>query len=184
MNPTQDLTHEHEIVKQALKILDQLCDRVETGEKPNTEHLTQIFEFLTVFVDTCHHGKEEELLFPAMEQIGGAQVKPMLTQMLSEHQTGRTFVKKMKQAFADYNAGQAKAISALIENARGYITLLNNHIIKEDTILYVVADQLLTPVQQKDVMEGFKKIEQERIGAGKHAEFHQFIHQLENIYLS
>jgi hypothetical protein len=31
----------------------------------------QLLEFFTVFVDKCHHGKEEELLFPAMEQAGG-----------------------------------------------------------------------------------------------------------------
>lgn len=71
MNPTQDLTHEHEIVKHALKILDKLCARVEAGEKPNTEHIAQILEFITEFVDKCHHAKEEELLFPAMEQAGG-----------------------------------------------------------------------------------------------------------------
>jgi hemerythrin-like domain-containing protein len=30
-------------------------------------------EFLTVFVDKCHHGKEEEFLFPALEAAGIAR---------------------------------------------------------------------------------------------------------------
>jgi hemerythrin-like domain-containing protein len=184
MTPTQDLKYEHEIVKHALKILGNLGDKVEAGDKPNTEHLTKILEFITEFVDKCHHGKEEDLLFPVMERARGAQVKPMISQMLLEHQQGRAFVKNMKQALADYQAGQTQAMARFIENARGYIGLLTSHIMKEDTILYGVADQSLTPKQQADLMEGFEKTELERTGPGKHAEYHQLIHQLAEIYRS
>lgn len=107
----------------------------------------------------------------------------MISQMLYEHETGRSFVRNLKQAFADYTAGQEQAVAALIENARGYIQLLDPHIVKEDTILYTVADQVLTQQQQKEMMEGFEKIEAERTGPGKHEEFHQLIHRLENIYV-
>ena len=40
---------------------------VQTGAP---EHLDQLFEFFGVFVDRCHHGKEEALLFPALEAVG------------------------------------------------------------------------------------------------------------------
>jgi hemerythrin-like domain-containing protein len=183
MTPTQDLKHEHDIVKHALQIMDKLCDRVETGEKPNVEHITKLLEFLREFVDKCHHAKEEELLFPTMEHAAGQQVKPMITQMLAEHETGRAHISGMKQAFADYKAGQPQAVSALIENARGYIMLLNSHIVKEDTILYEVADQILSPQQQQELAEGFETIEAERTGPGKHEEYHQLIHYLEQIYV-
>lgn len=183
MNPTQELTHEHAIVNQALKILAHLCDRVETGAPPNTAHIAQLLEFITEFVDRCHHAKEEELLFPAMEQAGGAQIKPMVAQMLAEHDTGRSFGRKLKQAFADYAAGQAHALPALVDNARRYIRILEPHIVKEDTILYVVAEQVLAQAQQTALTAGFAKIEAERAGPGKHEEFHQLIHQLAKVYV-
>jgi len=116
-----------------------------------------------------------------MQQAAGAQVKPMITQMLSEHENGRALIGGLKQAFAGYNAGQAHAAAALIEHACGYITLLNSHIVKEDTILYAAADQSLTQAQQAELGAGFEKIE-ERTGPGKHEEYHQLIHRLEQVY--
>lgn len=183
LTPIQELTHEHDIVKYALQILGKVCDRVETGDKPNSEHITKLFEFLTEFVDNCHHAKEEELLFPAMEQAAGARVKPMIAQMLAEHQTGRAQIAGMKQAFAQYQAGRTEALSDFVQNARGYINLLHSHIQKEDTILYVTADQVLSPQQQQDLSEGFETIETERTGPGKHEEYHQLIHQWQQIYV-
>jgi hemerythrin-like domain-containing protein len=29
-----------------------------------------MMEFLSVFADTCHHGKEEDFLFPGLEAAG------------------------------------------------------------------------------------------------------------------
>jgi hemerythrin-like domain-containing protein len=182
MQPTQDLQHEHEVVKHALHLIGKLSDRVEAGEPLNTEHFAQLLEFLSEFVDQCHHAKEEELLFPAMERAAGAQVEPMIAQMLREHEQGRAYLKGLKHAFAAYQSGQQQAVPALVENARGYLKLLQDHITKEDTILYLVANQNLTPAQQAELSEGFEKIETERTGPGKHEAYHQMIHQLEHIY--
>lgn len=182
MNPTRDLKHEHEIVKHALRIMGKICDRVESGEPPNGEHLAQLLEFLTEFVDKCHHAKEEELLFPAMERAAAAQAKPMIAQMLAEHQTGRAHIRSMKEAFAHYQAGRADALHEFIQPSRDYINLLNSHILKEDNMLYQVADQVLSPQQQQELEEGFEQVEVERTGPGKHEEYHQMIHHLERVY--
>jgi hemerythrin-like domain-containing protein len=32
-------------------------------------------DFLKEFADKCHHGKEEGILFPALEQAGGSQTQ-------------------------------------------------------------------------------------------------------------
>ena len=182
MNPMQDLKHEHEIVKHALQIMDKICSRIEGGEPPNGEHLAKLLEFLTEFVDKCHHAKEEELLFPAMEQAAAAQVKPMITQMLAEHQTGRAHINGMKEAFAHYQSGRADALREFIQPSRDYINLLNSHILKEDSILYNTADQVLSPQQQQELAAGFETVEVERTGPGKHEEYHQMIHHLEHVY--
>jgi len=63
MTPTEQLKEEHEAIKLMLRILDKVCDKLESGEEVNPEHLDQILEFIKVFADKCHHGKEEDLLF-------------------------------------------------------------------------------------------------------------------------
>ena len=96
MKPIQDLIMEHEAVNLTLKILDKICSNIEqTGRISNPEHLDQRIEFFIVFVDKCHHGKEEELLFPALEAIGVQRDGGPIGVMLSEHQQGREYVPKM-----------------------------------------------------------------------------------------
>ncbi len=182
MNPTQELVHEHEIVTHALTILEQISAKLDAGDALNVEHLSRLFEFLTEFVDKCHHGKEEDVLFPMMVQTGAPPAKPMTAQMLSEHQTGRAFIANMKQAFAQYQTGASEAGRDISKNAKGYIELLRAHITKEDTILYPFAETLLTAAQQAELIAGFERIEIERTGPGKHEEYHQMIHDLESVY--
>jgi hemerythrin-like domain-containing protein len=70
MNPIKDLRNEHQAVKLTLKILYKINQNIEcSGKMTDTDHVDQLMDFFSVFVDTCHHGKEEDLLFPAMEKI-------------------------------------------------------------------------------------------------------------------
>jgi hypothetical protein len=47
-----------------------------------------------------------------------------------------------------------------------------------------MGDAKLSQEKNKELLAGFDKIENERVGAGKHEQFHAMIDQLRNIYLS
>jgi hemerythrin-like domain-containing protein len=184
MKPIQDLIAEHEAVKLTLKILDKICSNIEqTGKISNPEHLNQLIEFFSVFVDQCHHGKEEELLFPALEAIGVPREKGPIGVMLAEHQKGRKYIQKMKEAISHYNEGDRDAAAKLVENARGYIALLRQHIDKENNVLFPMGDNRLSEKKKEELWEGFETIETQKIGAGKHEAFHKMIEYLESVYL-
>ena len=71
MNPIDELKQEHEGIKLSLEILSRIAQNMQRNVEPGAaEDMGRLIEFFTVFVDTCHHGKEEELLFPALEDIG------------------------------------------------------------------------------------------------------------------
>ena len=71
MNPIEDLKTEHEAVKVTLRVLDSMInDADRTGQITNPAHMAQLIEFFRTFVDKCHHSKEEDLLFPALEEVG------------------------------------------------------------------------------------------------------------------
>ena len=84
-----------------LNILEQVCQELETVGSLNKEHFDGILEFLRVFVDKCHHGKEEDLLFPALI-AGGVPKEGPIAVMLHEHEMGRRYVKAMSEAYATY----------------------------------------------------------------------------------
>ena len=96
----------------------------------------------------------------------------------------RAYVRGMADAIPAYKAGDVTAGRKIAENARGYIRLLTQHIDKEDNILYPIADARLSDKQQACLLEGFDKVEEERVGHGKHEEFHKMLHTLSGVYLS
>ena len=182
MKPTEQLKEEHRAIKLMLRIAEKVCEKLESGEQVDPEHLERIVEFIRVFADKCHHGKEEDLLFTAMEEAGIPKKGGPIGVMLTEHDIGRGYVKGMSEAIAKYKAGDRKASSEIVRNARSYIALLNQHIDKEDNILYPMADMHLSEGKQEELLEEFEKVERERIGAGKHEEFHKLLDHLEAVY--
>ena len=67
MKAIEELKNEHRGIQLMLRILDQIGKKAENGHTVDQGHLSKILEFLTVFVDKCHHGKEEDFLFPALK---------------------------------------------------------------------------------------------------------------------
>lgn len=184
MLATEQLKKEHQAIKVMLEILEAICTRLEANQRVDPQHLEQILDFIRTFCDSCHHYKEENLLFPVLEAAGIPREDGPIGMMLMEHDQGREYVSNLNRAIADYKAGDPQAAEEIGENARGYVNLLNEHIDKEDNILYMMADMHLTEEQQRDLLGGFEKIEAEKIGPGKHEEFHQLLDTLKKIYLN
>ena len=183
MKATQQLKDEHEGVKVMLDIIERVSKQLEETGNLNKEHFEAILGFLKIFVDKCHHGKEEELLFPALEVAGVPKDGPIRV-MLQEHDLGRKYVRAMSDAFAGLIVGEKSASRNIAQNAEGYITLLRAHIEKENNVLFAMGDRLLSEKTQDELYDGFEKIEVERIGIGKHEEFHHLLEDLSGIYLN
>lgn len=142
-----------------LGVLDRICLRLERREPVPQEHRTSLLEFFQVFADRCHHAKEEEFLFPAYELAGVPRVHGPIGCMLAEHQQGRQEIARMKQPLEGMVAGQGETAAVFIAAARVYRVLLEAH--KE-----------------------FDRLEETRIGTGKHEAFHRLIETLEASYSS
>jgi len=177
------LKEEHGGVKVMLRIIGKICDRMESGETVPVPHLEKILDFPKVFVDICHHGKEEEHLFPALIAAGVPRDGGPIGQMLLEHEQGRAFVRGMGAAARACAAGATTAgIADFVSNARGYTQLLPAHIDKEDNVLYPIADARLTAETQAALSVAFERVEEERVGHGRHEAFHARMDRLSGEY--
>lgn len=183
VRPTAELMQEHEAIKLMLRILERACQRLDSGEKVDAVDLLGMVDFIRIFADKCHHRKEEGLLFPAMEKVGIPKEHGPIGIMLSEHDSGRNFVRGMAEGLEKYKSGDASAVQQITSNARGYIELLSQHIYKEDNVLYPMADVRLSENDQEMLHREFARVETEVIGEGKHEEFHRLLERLDKAYL-
>jgi hemerythrin-like domain-containing protein len=185
MQPIKDLKMEHDAVQVTLRILDKICQQFEIPVKKfDIQHMDQLLEFFRVFVDKCHHGKEEELLFPALETIGVSHKGGPIEVMLHEHQQGREYVRIMADAIDQFKKGDWTSADEFVKTAREYINLLNQHIYKENNVLFPLAEKHLSKEELARLSEGFELIETKKIGIGRHDEFHKMLDDLESTYLT
>ena len=127
-------------------------------------------EFLTIFVDRCHHGKEEAEIFPRLQQDHAALVE----RLEAEHATGRQLALAFTQAVQTYLPGEAAAGASLATASRAYVAFLRRHIDQETQELFPVVEQVLGSEDQQ-MVAAFERIEVERIGPGTHERLHGMI---------
>ncbi|MBC8500143.1 MAG: hemerythrin domain-containing protein [Nanoarchaeota archaeon] len=158
--PTRILSDEH---KNILKVIDSLlreCDALESGKDMDKRFFRKIVDFVRNYADRFHHAKEEDILFVELCKDNVQMPCNPTHQMLHEHDLGRSFVKNVEDGLKEDNKEK------VVENARGYAQLLQEHIYKEDNILYPMADEALNQEIQKSMLDKFRQVEQ-RFGQKK-----------------
>lgn len=183
MECTSDLRAEHGGVLVVLDVVSAMEDRMEAGLDVPAEDLERVLEFLRVFVDACHHGKEEGLLFPAIRAAGIADAADILERLEAEHVRGRELVQRIEAGLGRWGAGDASAERRLAEDLHAYALLLRDHIALEDDVLYPLAEKDLSSEENERLKRGYELIETDVVGQGRHEEFHAMIDRMRETYL-
>jgi len=140
-DPTRVLRDEHDRIIEVADVLRTLL--LEGPDRMDYDRIEKCIAFIRLFADACHHGKEEGLLFPALVDQGLPQDGGPIAVMLHEHRLGREFVADMARALDGARAGNANDETRLVNAGRGYVDLIHAHILKEDNILFHMADQMI-----------------------------------------
>ena len=171
MKPTEILSAEHRVIEQVLNCLEKMLAGAQKTGRLEKQPALDAVAFFRTFADQCHHGKEEAHLFPALEAHGFQREGGPTGVMRQEHEIGRQCVRGMAESIEQAAAGDRPALQRFIENGRGYLELLRQHIQKEDHCLFAMADQALDAANQEKLSAAFAKVEQEEMGADTHEKF-------------
>lgn len=128
-NMTQCCGH-HNCIEELRSDHEKILFELDKLEKDPAGYAKEFLKFTESFAEPHHH-KEEQVLFPALEQKGIPNEGGPIGMMLMEHEMKRGYVKELA--------------SGKIEAAMKIVSLLRDHIAKENDILYPMAEQVLTP---------------------------------------
>lgn len=168
---TQDLRKEHDAILHVLGIMDSMMSASQEQGAALLRHYSELLRFFRVFVDQCHHGKEENHLFKELVKAGVPNETGPVGVMLHEHSQGRRYIVQMNQSL------EAEDPNGFETAATEYRDLLRNHIEKENNVLFVMADRMLDEGQQDGLFKKFEQHEEDVIGHGVHEELHAMIHR-------
>jgi hemerythrin-like domain-containing protein len=175
---TKNLEDDHVHILKLTEVMKAITGQ----EKPEISDVSSIIDIIRNFADGLHHSKEENLLFPAMEEKGFSSQQGPVAVMLLEHEKGRSFVKGMIENLESFKLGDASAVKALYRNMTGYAELLDNHITKENNILFRMADMKFSGTEQENLLKKFEELDQSRSDGTSAEEYISRINNLALVY--
>lgn len=178
-----DLMKEHRLIERVLGALETFAG--EAGQKDDEavrRTAADFASFFQNFADRCHHGKEEDRLFAAMVAKGFPREFGPIAVMLAEHTEGREHVGALAAIGSGRGPLTQEESESLLHHAGAYVPLLRAHIMKEDNILYPMAEQSLPPEVMADLAGQFDAFERDVMGEGAHDSFHALAQKLTAAY--
>lgn len=172
---TDDLRNEHSSISHALNIYDDIASSGPKEESVLLKYYTELVYFLKIFADKCHHGKEEDYLFKDLGGKGVLEDPDLINHLLREHKLARDYIVMMDEALGDNHI--EKFNDAFVK----YQELLRRHMRKEETGIFLIADELLKEAVQDILFEEFEAHEEKVVGHGVHEELHAMIHRWEEL---
>jgi hemerythrin-like domain-containing protein len=175
---SQRLLHEHNAILVAMDIIERICEYVQNDREVDVNDISDIIRFLEVYINSCHHRKEQQLLFPALEEVGVTNHNGLIGVLVTEHQMEYDYILQMKDTltYGEFNK------PLFLDAAAAYVQLIRNHIIRENTVLFRISDAKFSDETQKRLLEEFKNIDNEVIGEASNGRFVQLLKTLKEKY--
>ncbi len=138
---TESLRRDHALIEKVLKAMWATIPLLQNGTKIPEPIISQVIDFTKNFTDVCHHGKEENSLFPELEKKGMPKESGPIAIMLMEHAVTRKLAAKMEESSQTYvRTGDSVQ---LITDMQEYINHVVQHIWKENNRLFEMAEMAL-----------------------------------------
>ncbi len=178
------MVKEHENIRRMLNVTRNICYRVMTNGEYDLSDFPKIIDFIRIYADKHHHGKEEDVLFVTMKnKLEKLAQSGAITGMYIEHDQGRLYILNLEKALKEFENGNDKSRMDIIANAVSYTNLLDRHIEKENTALYKFAEKMLNDESKSFIDKESRKIEDLATESGLQDKYISLISELENKYL-
>lgn len=159
MDAIDILMSEHVYIKKVISAIKNDCIKLVDGGEVDIEFYRKTIDFVRNFADKYHHQKEEDRLFNIISDKNPILKNGPIMGMLLEHDIGRSYIRNLEEALNKYEEGDRTQKAYIVANALSYGTLLENHIEKEDTAIYMMARNQLDTEILKTLDKEFERIE-------------------------
>jgi len=156
MMPAGYLMIEHRLIERMVRLMVQELSRMRKHNKASVAFLDKAVDFIRVYADECHHGKEEDILFYAMNKKKLApKHRKMMDQLVKEHVLGRKSVQRLVKARELYAQGNPRALKEIKKQVKWLIEFYPKHIAKEDKGFFIPCMSYFNKRQQENMLLDF-----------------------------
>ncbi len=174
------LIAEHEMIERAMAVLKSCLDNMdETMARP--VQMVRALDFLLEFGDKVHNRKEEENLFPLMQERGIPVQGGPLGVMLQEHEMERNLLQNMITRAPSLAELPAEEVARYRQEGYDYLRVRAEHIWKENDVLYPMGRQVLLDEDNQKLLDAFVGINRETYGDQADRHFEEMVTEVEKV---
>lgn len=160
MQATQILSGQHAAIAAMLERFEDMLDEALESGALDAEALARLLTFFEEQVDGQHQEEEERIFLPRLLTRAGRGDGQQVRSLLDEHIRQRQLLIQLR---ADLQAAARRApgaLEALAEHGHRYLRRQRLHAAWEDTMVLPLAERVLTPRDDRAILNGFRHLEQ------------------------
>ncbi len=137
MQARAPLMIEHRLIERMLNVIQRMLERVEKTHAIDPFFVDTAVDFIGVYADRTHHGKEEDILFRDLRKKGlSREDLQLMDELIADHIFGRTTTKALVEANIRYRRGDAAALGEVTAHLQTIVDFYPEHIKKEDVVCF------------------------------------------------
>jgi hemerythrin-like domain-containing protein len=147
---------EHRLIERMLSVIQNSLAQIESLHRVDPVFVDMAVDFIHIYADRTHHGKEEELFFRDLDkQPLSAEDRRVMNELIEEHAFGRKITKALVDANSRYRKGDEMALNDIAEKLQTLVEFYPKHIEKEDKVFFPAARDYLTDSEDQAMLANF-----------------------------
>ena len=164
MQARAPLMIEHRLIERMLSVIKDVASKIESKHMVDPVFVDTAVDFIRMYADRTHHGKEEDILFRELKK------KPMtdedrrvMRELIEEHVFGRRTTAAIVELNDRYRSGDETALAGIVEKLQTLIEFYPKHIEKEDKVFFPSSRAYFTEEEDQAMLAEFMKFDQKMI---------------------
>ena len=149
MLPIGPLMIEHRLIERMIKLIRELAAQAKSETKIDPIFVDVAVDFIRIYADRTHHGKEEDILFKDLQgKPLSEQDAVIMQELIDEHKFGRKTVAELVDANEAYRNGDPNSLDTVLANLQSLADFYPEHIIKEDKVFFPASMEYLDATEK------------------------------------
>ncbi|MDH3723875.1 MAG: hemerythrin domain-containing protein [Desulfobacterales bacterium] len=167
---------EHRLIERMITLIKQKLGQIESTNQVDPLFIDTVVDFIGIYADRTHHGKEEDILFKKLENKQMSdQDRRIMDELVDEHALGRKTTKELVEANAQYRVGEKIALAVIVSKLKKLVNFYPKHIEKEDKVFFPSYMKYLSDEEDQLMLEEFYEFDREMI----HEKYKSVLKELE-----
>lgn len=157
MKPRGSLMIEHRLIEKMLTLIGAEAKRIRGGKTIDPLFIDAAVDFIRIYADRTHHGKEEDILFKELEKRKlSEQDTRAMEELVEEHRQARQKVKGLVEAKERFLSGDQGAVGDVLSAMEWLTEFYPRHIRKEDKDFFPRTESYFSGKELEEMLAAFK----------------------------